>query len=150
MDEVKLSRRRKLRSATSVAREVASFGIGITIIEPGGAHIEFRCGGARVAKHMAIYDQTPAHSFLRMLDKHGLAPGDPDRMAARIIESVDVEPAPFRLVLGSEELAGTLTTSRKGIVRFEAQTELAASTDFPPEARRHGTFLPNTTTCRSE
>ena len=81
---------------------------------------------------MPIYDQTPAHSFLRMLDpKNGLAPGDPARMAARIIESVDVEPAPLRMVLGSQALEGTLATLRKRIADFEAQTELATSTDFP-------------------
>jgi hypothetical protein len=34
-----------------------------------------------------------------MLDpKNGLAPGDPARMAARIIESADVEPAPLRML----------------------------------------------------
>jgi NAD(P)-dependent dehydrogenase (short-subunit alcohol dehydrogenase family) len=75
----------------SVAQEVDSFGIGMTIVEPGGARTEFRYGSAQVAKHMSIHDQTPAHSFL---PKNGLAPGDPARMAARIIESVDVEPAP--------------------------------------------------------
>jgi hypothetical protein len=75
--------------------------IGITIIEPGGARTEFRYGGARVAKLMAIYDHTPAHSFLRMLDpKNRLVPTDGDRMAARIIERVHVEHAPLRLVLG--------------------------------------------------
>jgi hypothetical protein len=79
------------------------------------------------------YDDTPAHSFLRMLDpKNGLAPGDPARMAARIIESADVEPAPLRMVLGSPALVSTLTTLRKRIASFEAQTELAASADFPP------------------
>ena len=117
----------------SVAQEVAPFGIGMTIVEPGGARTEFRYGSAQVAKLMPIYDETPAHSFLRMLDpKSGLAPGDPARMAARIIESVDVEPAPLRMVLGSQALQGTLTTLRKRIASFEAQTELAASTDFPP------------------
>jgi NAD(P)-dependent dehydrogenase (short-subunit alcohol dehydrogenase family) len=117
----------------SVAQEVASFGIGMTIVEPGGARTEFRYGSAQVAKLMPIYDDTPAHSFLRMLDpKNGLAPGDPARMAARIIESADVEPAPLRLVLGSQALASTLTTLRKRVASFEAQTELAASTDFPP------------------
>jgi len=117
----------------SVAQEVAPFGIGMTIVEPGGARTEFRYGSAQVAKLMPIYDETPAHSFLRMLDpKSGLAPGDPARMAARIIESVDVEPAPLRMVLGSQALQSTLTTLRKRIVSFEAQTELAASTDFPP------------------
>jgi NAD(P)-dependent dehydrogenase (short-subunit alcohol dehydrogenase family) len=118
----------------SVAQEVAPFGIGMTIVEPGGARTEFRYGSAQVAQLMPVYDQTPAHSFLKMLDpKNGLAPGDPARMAARIIERVDVEPAPLRMVLGSQALESTLATLRKRIEGFEAQTELAASTDFPPE-----------------
>jgi NAD(P)-dependent dehydrogenase (short-subunit alcohol dehydrogenase family) len=117
----------------SVAQEVAPFGIGMTIVEPGGARTEFRYSSAQVAKLIPIYDHNPAHSFLRMLDpKNGLAPGDPVRMAARIIESVDVEPAPLRMVLGSQALEVTLATLRKRIESFEAQTELAASTDFPP------------------
>lgn len=117
----------------SVAQEVTSFGIGMTIVEPGGARTEFRYGSAQVAELMPVYDATPAHSFLRMLDpKNGMAPGDPARMAARIIESVDVDPAPLRLVLGSQALESTLATLRKRIVDFEAQAELAASTDFPP------------------
>jgi NAD(P)-dependent dehydrogenase (short-subunit alcohol dehydrogenase family) len=116
----------------SVAQEVASFGIGMTIVEPGGARTEFRYGSAQVADLMPIYDKTPAHSFLRMLDpKNGLAPGDPARMAARIIEGVDVEPAPLRMVLGSQALESTLASLRQRIASFEAQTELAASTDFP-------------------
>ena len=118
----------------SVAQEVAPSGIGMTIVEPGGARTEFRYGSAQVAQLLPVYDQTPAHSFLSMLDpKNGLAPGDPARMAARIIESVDVEPAPLRMVLGSQALESTLATLRKRIEGFEAQTELAASTDFPPE-----------------
>jgi NAD(P)-dependent dehydrogenase (short-subunit alcohol dehydrogenase family) len=117
----------------SVAQEVAAFGIGMTLIEPGGARTEFRYGSAQVAQLMPIYDETPAHSFVRLLDpKSGLAPGDPARIAARIIESVDLEPAPLRLVLGAQALESTLTTLRKRLATFEAQTALAASTDFPP------------------
>jgi len=105
----------------------------MTIVEPGGARTEFRYGSAQVAELMPVYDQTPAHSFLRMLDpKNRLAPGDPARMAARIIESVDAEPAPLRIVLGSQALENTVKALRKRIADFEAQAELAASTDFPP------------------
>jgi hypothetical protein len=82
---------------------------------------------------MPIYDDTLAHGFLRMLEpESGLPPGDPARMTARIIESADEEPAPLRLVLGSQALESTLTTLRNRIAGFEAQSELAASTDFPP------------------
>jgi NAD(P)-dependent dehydrogenase (short-subunit alcohol dehydrogenase family) len=115
------------------AESVAPFGIGMTLVEPGGARTEFRYGSARVAQLMPVYDDTPAHGFLRMLDPDsGVAPRDPARMAARIIESVDEEPAPLRLVLGSQALESTLTTLRERLAGFEAQTELAASTDFPP------------------
>jgi NAD(P)-dependent dehydrogenase (short-subunit alcohol dehydrogenase family) len=117
----------------SVAHEVAPFGIGITIVEPGGARTEFRYGSARIAHLMPEYDDNPAHAFQTMLDPaNGLAPGDPTRMATRIIDSVDTEPAPLRMMLGSQALEGTLAVLRKRIADFEAQTELAASTDYPP------------------
>jgi len=119
----------------AVSQEVSSFGIGMTIVEPGGARTEFRYGSARVATLMPEYDATPAHAFVRMLDpKNGLAVGDPALMATRIIESVDIEPAPLRMVLGSQALDSTLSTLRKRVADFETQTELAASTDYPPGA----------------
>jgi NAD(P)-dependent dehydrogenase (short-subunit alcohol dehydrogenase family) len=116
----------------SVAHEVGPFGIGLTIVEPGGARTEFRYGSAQVATPMPEYEGNPAHAFQSMLDpKSGLAPGDPALMAARIIESVSVEPAPLRLVLGSQALQTTIDVLRQRLVGFEAQRELAASTDFP-------------------
>jgi hypothetical protein len=36
------------------------------------------------------------------------------------------------MVLGSQALESTLTTLRKRLASCEAQTALAASTDFPP------------------
>ena len=116
----------------AVAQEVKQFHIGITIVEPGGARTEFRYGSARVATLMPEYDGNPAHNFVNMLDpSKGLAPGDPIRMATRIIESVDKEPAPLRMVLGSQALASTITTLKARIADYETQTEIAASTDFP-------------------
>ena len=82
---------------------------------------------------MPEYDGNPAHAFQAMLDPaNGLAPGDPARMAARMIDSVDIDPAPLRMMLGSQALQSTIDTLRKRIADFETQTELATSTDFPP------------------
>ncbi|MCM2424922.1 SDR family oxidoreductase [Streptomyces sp. RKAG337] len=118
--------------AESVAQEVAPFGIGVTIVEPGGARTEFRTGSAQIADPMGAYDGNPAHAFQAMLDPAAApAPGDPQRMAARIIESADTDPAPLRMVLGSQALDSTLGVLRKRIDGFEAQRDLAASTDFP-------------------
>ncbi len=118
----------------SVSQEVSEFNIGITIVEPGGARTEFRYGSARVANLMDEYNNNPAHSFLKMLDpKNGLAPGDPKKMAQRIIESVDLEKAPMRMVLGSQALLSTISTLEKRLDDFKTQTKLAASTDIPQD-----------------
>jgi len=113
----------------AVAQEVRQWGIGITLVEPGGARTEFRYGSARIATLMPEYEAS--HAFLNMLDaSKGLAPGDPVRMAVRIIESVDKEPAPLRMVLGSQALQSTISTLKARVADYETQTELAASTDF--------------------
>jgi NAD(P)-dependent dehydrogenase (short-subunit alcohol dehydrogenase family) len=113
----------------ALAQEVAPFNIGVTMVEPGGARTEFRYGSAKVANLMPEY--TSCHGFLNMLDaSKGLAPGDPVKMAERIIESADKNPAPLRMVLGSQALSATLTRLRERVADYETQTELAASTDI--------------------
>ena len=114
----------------ALAQEVAQFNIGVTMVEPGGARTEFRYGSAKIAKLMPEYES--CHGFLNMLDaSKGLAPGDPAKMAQRIIESVDKEPAPLRMILGSQALAATIQRLKERVADYETQTELAASTDFP-------------------
>jgi NAD(P)-dependent dehydrogenase (short-subunit alcohol dehydrogenase family) len=122
-------------SAESVAQEVGGLGVGVTIVEPGGARTEFRHGSAQIAEPLPVYDGTPAHAFQAMLDPAAPpAPGDPALMAARIIETVDREPAPLRLVLGSQALRSTIDTLTRRLSDFESQTDLAASTDAPDVA----------------
>lgn len=114
----------------SVAAEVAPFGIGITIVEPGGARTEFRYGSAQIAPAIEAYDATGAHGCRTMLDAgQGLAPGDPGKMADAMIESVDQEPAPLRLLLGSDAYQRTTRVVADRLAGFEAQEKLAASTD---------------------
>ena len=116
----------------SVAQEVAQFGIGVTIVEPGGARTGFRYGSARVARLMPEYES--CHAFMDMLDaSKGLAPGDPEKMAARIIESVTKNKAPLRMILGSQALQATIARLEERVAEYKKQTELAASTDIAAE-----------------
>ena len=113
----------------SVAQEVAQFGIGVTIVEPGGARTEFRYGSAKVACLMPEYES--CHAFMDMLDaSKGLAPGDPEKMAARIIESVTKGKTPLRMVLGSQALQATITRLEERLEEYKKQKALAASTDI--------------------
>jgi hypothetical protein len=50
------------------------FGIGVTIVEPGGARTEFRYGSAQAADPLSEYEGNPAHAYRAMLDPaNGLA-----------------------------------------------------------------------------
>ncbi|MFI7666930.1 hypothetical protein [Nocardia sp. NPDC049526] len=99
---------------------------------------EFRYGSARIAHPLPAYDNNPAHAFQAMLDPaNGLAPGDPARMATAIIESTDTDPAPLCIVLGSGAFTSTIDTLHNRIAALEAQTDLAASTDYPLPIATH-------------
>ena len=113
----------------AVAQEVAQFNIKVTIVEPGGARTEFRYGSAKVANLTPEYDHV--HGFLNMLDPaKGLAPGDPAKMAKRIIESVDKPDTPLHMVLGSQALAATIQRLEERVAAYKTQTKTAASTDI--------------------
>lgn len=113
----------------AVSQEIRQFGIGMTIVEPGGARTEFRYGSAKVACLMPEYET--CHGFLSMLDPaNGLAPGNPAKMAACIIESIKQNPAPLRIVLGSAALKATIKCLEERLSSYKKQVDLAASTDI--------------------
>ena len=67
----------------STARDVAPFGIEITIVEPGGARTEFRYGSLQLADPLPAYDGTPAAMTRGARDRSRPPIGDPAKMAAR-------------------------------------------------------------------
>jgi hypothetical protein len=65
-----------------------------------------------------------------MLDpKRAPAPGDPAWMAARIIDSVDLETAPLRMVLGSQALEAPLQPCASGSLALPLCGRFAAGDD---------------------
>ncbi len=117
----------------SLSIEMKPFNVEVTIVEPGGARTDFRYGGVKVAENL-IPEYEHAHGFLNMIDaSKGLAPGDPAKMAARIIESVDQEPAPKHIALGSLALKQILEDLSGRLAGYCSQLDLAASTDVTEE-----------------
>ncbi|MGA5551024.1 SDR family oxidoreductase [Streptomyces pseudogriseolus] len=114
----------------SLAKEVAGFGIGVTIVEPGGARTGFRSGGSRLAEPLAAYDGTPA-AMVRGIRNAPASAGDPAKMAAAIIASTGRIPAPRRLVLGSDSYRFMHDALTERLAELEAQKESAATTDSP-------------------
>jgi hypothetical protein len=65
-----------------------------------------------------------------LADETHLSPGDPAKMAAIIIGSVDTTPAPKRIVLGSDSYGIIVNALTQRLADIESQKDLAASTDF--------------------
>jgi NAD(P)-dependent dehydrogenase (short-subunit alcohol dehydrogenase family) len=118
--------------AEALAGEVAPFGIGVTIVEPGGARTNFRYGSSVLSSRIPEYDGTPAAAVRRILtERTTQGIGDPALMAGAMIASVDRSPAPLRLVLGSDAaqaMAGALTAR---LADVQSQRSSAAATDAP-------------------
>ena len=119
----------------SIGQELAPFNIGVSIVEPGGARTNFRGGSVRLGEPLEAYKGTPASLVHTMIkDTSRLAPGDPEKMSARIIASVDQSPAPKRIVLGSDSFKVIYKALTDRLADVATQEDAAGSTDFPPSA----------------
>jgi NAD(P)-dependent dehydrogenase (short-subunit alcohol dehydrogenase family) len=115
--------------------EIAPFGIEVTLVEPGASRTNFAGSSSDTASKLAVYDQTPAGDFRRLVESAGsdLFPGDPRKIAAAIIASTDQHPAPKRLTLGSDAYHLVHNALADRLTTLESQYDLAHSTDVTKE-----------------
>lgn len=114
--------------AETVAKEVAPFNIGVTIVEPGATHTNFG-GGLVSAPVLAAYEHTPAGDVRRGLFNGDFPiPGDADKVAQAILDSADQHPAPLRLALGPDTYADVRAALVARLEALDAQKDLALST----------------------
>lgn len=118
----------------SVIPEVAQFGIGVTIVEPGNVRTGF--GSALVISDaIAEYASTPVGQVRQFIESAGgnltgSAIGDPGRVAAAVIASADTTPAPRRLVLGSDAYQAVEAALTSRIDELRDAKEVSHSTDY--------------------
>jgi NAD(P)-dependent dehydrogenase (short-subunit alcohol dehydrogenase family) len=116
----------------ALAQEIAPLGIRLTIVEPGPFRTDFLGrSGVEAAKRIDDYDSTAANARRYMGGQHGRQPGDPLKAVNAMMQVVDSENPPLRLLLG----AGALKRVREKLEKW--QKELAAwepvtvGADFP-------------------
>lgn len=116
----------------ALAIETAPFGIKVTIVEPGRFRTNW-AGRSMVMSKTIIDDYADTVGARRksMAASSGTQPGDPARAAKAIIEAIDAQKPPLRLLLGSDAyqlVSGHLDDLRSN---FEAWKHVTTSTDFP-------------------
>jgi NAD(P)-dependent dehydrogenase (short-subunit alcohol dehydrogenase family) len=84
----------------SLSQEVASFGIHVTLIEPGGFSTDW--AGSSSKRSEQLPDYAEAHEAAdRARSQRVSTPGDPQASAAAVLKIVDAEKPPLRVFFGS-------------------------------------------------
>ncbi|MBP0582228.1 oxidoreductase [Labrys sp. LIt4] len=120
----------------SLAQEVASLGIKVTIVEPGAFRTDW-AGRSMVEATTVIADYAETAGRRREQTRaiSGRQPGDPARAALAIIKAVEAPEPPLRLLLGAPALR--IARERLEALRhnFESWAETTLSADFPEPAK---------------
>ncbi|MFC5747857.1 oxidoreductase [Actinomadura rugatobispora] len=112
--------------------ELAPFGIGVTIVEPGAFRTRWAGPGLRQAgRRLPEYEVVTAiQGGLERLD--GAQQGDPRRAAAAIIRAVEAAEPPGRLPLGADAVKAVRGKLAGVGGELDAWEDVAVSTAFEP------------------
>lgn len=106
----------------ALAAEVESFGIHVTLIEPGGFSTDW---SGPSAKHAAALDAYDPIREARSTQRRAAKPGDPRASAAAILRVVDAAKPPLRCFFGDAPLDIAKADYASRIATWEAWQDVA-------------------------
>jgi len=114
----------------TLAQEIAPFGIGVTIVEPGAHKTSFATGMV-TAPAMPAYEHTPAGDVRRAVAS-GTFPikGDVNKTVQEMINVVEANPVPRRLALGKDAYTDMRASLASRLEALDAQKELALASEI--------------------
>jgi NAD(P)-dependent dehydrogenase (short-subunit alcohol dehydrogenase family) len=114
-----------------LANEVAPFGVKVIIIEPGAFRTDWQGTSMTFPKVSPDYEATVGEMNRYRASTDGKQEGDPARAARIIIELLDEQQPPRRLLLGAGAVAATERSSRERAEEAAKWAEVSRSADFP-------------------
>lgn len=114
----------------SLAAEGRTFGLKVTIVEPGPFRTEFISRSLEtVSSHAQEYDVTVGRFGKLLAGINGKQAGDPVKAALAIMQAVDAERPPLRLVLGRYAIEKTRRKWAQGEVELKMWEDVGTNTD---------------------
>jgi NAD(P)-dependent dehydrogenase (short-subunit alcohol dehydrogenase family) len=116
----------------TLAKEVAGFGVRVTVIEPGSFRTDW-AGRSMVRSERSIADYDELFEPIRAARQaaSGNQLGDPAKAAEAVLAVLEAEKPPVHLVLGSDALRLVASGRAAVAADIESWAELSRSTDFP-------------------
>jgi len=114
-----------------LSKEVAPFGINVTIVEPGGFRTDWAGSSMAIPEVSEAYRDTVGVHAQHARAHDGKQQGDPQRAAEVFLKLAEMENPPLRLLLGSDAVFLAKMVLDTRAAEDEKYKELSLSTDFP-------------------
>jgi len=114
----------------TLAKEVAPFGVKVTIVEPGGFRTDFAGASTTLQEGRPDYDSTVGATARFQRDYNGKQPGDPVKAAQALLLLASEENPPLRIVLGRDAYNAAEKNDFARIELSKQWKELSNSTDY--------------------
>lgn len=109
-------------------KEVADFGIKVTVVAPGQFRTEFMDSLQYVKNRIDVYGIDEAEK--NWSGQSGQQKGDPEKLVEILVEIAEMENPPLRLILGTDAYEGIIQNRKEEAAEFESWKEVSVSTDF--------------------
>ena len=113
-------------------QEVEPLGIGVMLVEPSGFRTDWAGRSANESqRRIDDYQTTAGVALQRLREGSGQQEGDPTRAAKAIVDAIESEAPPHRLLLGNFAYDGAMARLEELRREFTAGETIARGADYP-------------------
>ncbi|WP_350980976.1 oxidoreductase [Serratia marcescens] len=121
----------------SLAKEMAPFGVKVTMVEPGGFRTDWAGSSMTIAPIGEAYQPTLGPMLAFLQQHNGSQTGDPAKAAQAILQLAALEAPPLRLLLGSDAVHMAAQVLAERQAEDAAFRALSLSTDHGDSSPDH-------------